>query len=96
METFYVYLLTNRNNRVLYTGVTNDLVRRVYEHKHHLIQNSFTDRYNVDKLVYFEETSSSRAAIEREKQIKGWNRTRKNALVNGMNPAWEDLWERIQ
>ncbi|MBQ7099760.1 MAG: GIY-YIG nuclease family protein [Oscillospiraceae bacterium] len=96
METFYVYLLTNRNNRVLYTGVTNDLVRRVYEHKHHLIQNSFTDQYNVDKLVYFEETSSSRAAIEREKQIKGWNRTRKNALVNGMNPAWEDLWERIQ
>ena len=96
MESFYVYLLTNRNHRVLYTGVTNNLVRRVYEHKHHLIRNSFTDQYNVDKLVYFEETSSSRAAIEREKQIKGWSRARKNALVNGMNPAWEDLWERIQ
>ena len=96
METFYVYLLTNRNNRVLYTGVTNDLVRRVYEHRNHLIKNSFTDRYNIEKLVYFEETSSSRAAIEREKQIKDWSRAKKNALVNGMNPNWEDLWERIQ
>ena len=96
METFYVYLLTNRNNRVLYTGVTNDLVRRVYEHRNHLIKNSFTDRYNIEKLVYFEETSSSRAAIEREKQIKDWSRAKKNALVNGTNPNWEDLWERIQ
>ena len=94
--SFYVYILTNRNNRVLYTGVTNNLLRRVYEHKHHLDKGSFTAQYNVEKLVYFEETSSSRAAIEREKQIKGWNRARKNELVNGMNPDWEDLWERIQ
>jgi len=94
--SFYVYILTNRNNRVLYTGVTNDLLRRVYEHKHHLDRNSFTAQYNIEKLVYFEETSSSRAAIEREKQIKGWNRARKNALVDQMNPDWEDLWERIQ
>ena len=94
--SFYVYILTNRNNRVLYTGVTNNLLRRVYEHKHHLDTGSITAQYNVEKLVYFEETSSSRAAIEREKQIKGWNRARKNELVNGMNPDWEDLRERIQ
>ena len=92
---FYVYILTNRNNRVLYTGVTNDLVRRVYEHKHHLIQNSFTAQYNVDKLVYYEETSSSRAAIEREKQIKSWSRAKKNKLVESKNPNWEDLYENI-
>ena len=96
METFYVYLLTNRNNRVLYTGVTNNLIRRVYEHRNHLDKGSFTDRYNIEKLVYFEETSSSRAAIEREKQIKDRSRAKKNALVNGTNPNWEDLWERIQ
>ena len=94
--SFCVYILSNRNNRVLYTGITNDLIRRVYEHKHHIIKNSFTDQYNIEKLVYFEETSSSRAAIEREKQIKGWNRARKNELVNEMNPNWEDLWERIR
>ena len=92
---FYVYLLTNRNNRVLYTGVTNDLARRVYEHKHHLIKNSFTAQYNVDKLVYFEDTSSSRAAIEREKQIKGWSRAKKNQLVESMNPQWNDLSEQL-
>ena len=60
--SFYVYILANVNNRVIYTGVTNDLVRRVYEHKRHLDKNSFTARYNVDKLVYYEETASSRAA----------------------------------
>ena len=92
---FYVYILTNRNNRVLYTGVTNDLVRRVYEHKHHLIQNSFSAQYNVDKLVYFEETTSSRAAIEREKQVKGWSRAKKNKLVESKNPGWEELYEKI-
>ncbi len=93
--SFYVYILTSRNNRVLYTGVTNDLIRRVYEHKQHFVKNSFTAQYNADKLVYFEETSSSRAAIEREKQIKSWSRAKKNELVNGSNPNWEDLWEHI-
>ena len=88
---YYVYILTNRINRVLYTGVTNDLTRRIYEHKHHLIKNGFTDQYNVDKLVYFEITSSSRSAIEREKQIKGWSREKKNKLVESKNPKWEDL-----
>ena len=92
---FYVYILSNVNNRVLYTGVTNDLVRRVYEHKHHLDKNSFTTRYNIDKLVYFEETSSSRAAIEREKQIKSWNRKHKNKLIEAGNPDWLDIYESI-
>ena len=92
---YYVYILTNRINRVLYTGVTNDLTRRIYEHKHHLIKNSFTDQYNVDKLVYFEVTSNSRAAIEREKQIKGWSREKKNKLVESKNPQWEDLVSQV-
>ena len=74
---YFVYILANRNNRVLYTGVTNDLVRRMYEHKNHLDPGSFTAQYNVDRLVYYEETPSSRAAIEREKQIKGWSRKKK-------------------
>ena len=93
--SFYVYILTNANNRVLYTGVTNDLVRRVYEHKHHLDKTSFTAQYNVTRLVYFEETSSSRAAIEREKQVKGWNRKRKEKLIESKNPNWVDLYEAI-
>ena len=92
---FYVYILSNSNNRVLYTGITNDLARRVYEHKHHLDKNSFTAQYNVDKLVYFEDTPSSRAAIEREKQIKGWNRKHKNKLVESKNPDWSDLYDSI-
>ena len=92
---FYVYILSNANNRVLYTGVTGDLVRRVYEHKHHLDKTSFTSRYNVDKLVYFEDLSSSRAAIEREKQIKGWNRKHKNKLIEAKNPNWQDLYDSI-
>ena len=92
---FYVYILTNRINRVLYTGVTNDLVRRMYEHRHHLDKSSFTAQYNVDKLVYYEETSSSRAAIEREKQIKSWNRKKKDKLIESKNPNWQDLYESI-
>ena len=94
--SFYVYILSNNNNRVIYTGVTNDLVRRIYEHKQHLDKGSFTAQYNVDRLVYFEETSSSRAAIEREKQIKGWNRARKNKLIESQNPNWVDLYESIR
>ena len=89
---FYVYILSNTNNKVLYIGITNDLVRRVYEHKHHLDKGSFTARYNVEKLVYFEETSSSREAIIREKQLKGWSRAKKNKLVESMNPHWDDLY----
>ena len=92
---YYVYILTNEMGSVLYTGVTNDLVKRVYEHKHHLDKGSFTARYNVEKLVYFEVTSDVTAAIEREKQIKGWNRKRKNKLVETKNPNWNELYDSI-
>ena len=92
---YYVYILTNAHKNVLYTGVTRDLVRRVYEHKHHLDRNSFTARYNVELLVYYESTSDVEAAIEREKQIKGWNRKRKEKLIAGKNPNWVDLYDGI-
>ena len=75
---YYVYILTNTHRSVVYTGVTNDLIRRVYEHKNHLDKGSFTAQYNIEKLVYFEVSSDVKAAIEREKQLKGWNRKRKN------------------
>ena len=87
---YYVYILTNQTDNVMYIGVTNDLERRLYEHKHHLIEG-FTRNYRVDKLVYFEETSDVMAAIEREKQLKKWRRTKKNALVQQTNPLWRDL-----
>ena len=93
--SYYVYIMTNANHRVLYTGVTNDLRRRAYEHRHHLDKGSFTDQYNITKLVYFEDTSSSRGAIEREKQIKGWNRKHKIKLIESKNPNWTDLYDSI-
>ena len=93
--SYYVYIMTNKNRNVLYVGVTNDLIKRVFEHKHHLDKGSFTARYNVEKLVYFEMTSDVKAAIEREKQIKGWNRKRKNQLVESMNPVLKDLYEGL-
>lgn len=83
-------MLTNYNNKVLYTGVTNNLCRRLYEHKSKLIKG-FTEKYNVNKLVYFEESNNPEAAIKREKQIKGWKREKKNNLIEKMNPKWEDL-----
>ena len=92
---FYVYILTNRINRALYTGVTNDLVRRMYEHRNYLDKSSFTAQYNVEKLVYYEKTTSSRAAIEREKQSKSWSRKRKDKLVGSKNPNWQNLYESI-
>ncbi|MBR6772949.1 MAG: GIY-YIG nuclease family protein [Clostridia bacterium] len=93
---YYVYILANKMNTVIYTGVTNDLLRRVYEHKMHLDQNSFTAKYDVTRLVFYEVTSDVRSAIEREKQIKSWSRAKKNILVETMNPKWEDLWESIR
>ena len=92
---YYIYILSNNHNNVLYTGVTNDLIRRVYEHKHHMDKSSFTAKYNVEKLVYYEVTSDVEAAISREKQIKGWNRKRKDKLIKSMNPEWKDIYERI-
>ena len=92
---YTVYLLTNDTNVALYTGVTNDLIRRVYEHRQNLDPQSFTARYRIHKLVYYESCSDVRSAIEREKQIKGWNRKRKNKLVESMNPNWKDLYETL-
>jgi putative endonuclease len=90
MKSYFVYMLTNTHNNVLYTGVTNNLERRIYEHKNKIIKG-FSDKYNLSKLVYCEETGDVNAAIAREKQIKGWVRAKKNALINEMNPDWHDL-----
>lgn len=87
---YYVYILANWNNKVIYTGVTNNLERRLYEHKHKLV-DGFTKKYNVNKLVYFDFCRSIEAAIQREKQIKGWTRGKKNALIEQSNPEWHDL-----
>ena len=89
-KNYYVYLLTNWNNKVIYLGVTNDLNRRIYEHKNKLI-SGFTEKYNLNKLVYFEETCDINAAINREKEIKKWRREKKDILVNQINPNWQDL-----
>ena len=91
MNQYYVYIMTNRSG-TLYTGVTNDLMRRVYEHRQKLVEG-FTKRYNISKLVYYEETNSVESAIAREKQIKGWVRKKKVALIESMNPYWQDLSE---
>ena len=92
---YYVYILANLTGTVVYTGVTNDVVRRVYEHKRNCDPNSFTAKYAVHKLVYYECTSSRYAAISREKQIKSWTRKRKNDVVESMNPKWLDLYDSI-
>ena len=92
---YYVYILTNAHHTVLYTGVTNDLIRRVFEHKHHVDKGSFTAQYNVEKLVYYEVTNDIESAILREKQIKGWNRKRKNKIIEIKNPKWMDLYEGL-
>lgn len=89
-NSYYVYLLTSQNNKVMYVGMTNNLERRIYEHQHHLLEG-FTSKYKVSKLVYFEVTTDVLAAIVREKQIKKWRREKKNALVEAVNPEWLDL-----
>jgi len=89
VKDYYVYIMTN-NYATLYIGVTNDLVRRVYEHKHRLMPG-FTKKYNLTRLVWYEVGNDISAAIGREKQIKGWLRARKVALIESMNPNWEDL-----
>ena len=89
---YYVYMITNKTNTVLYTGVTNNLERRIYEHKNKLV-DGFTKKYNINKLVYFDYTTDVTSAITREKQIKGWSRAKKNALIESVNPRWEDLSE---
>jgi len=87
----YVYILTNKYNKVLYTGVTDDLSKRMYEHRNRL-REGFTKKYNVDKLVYFEHIEVAADAMAREKQIKGWLRKKKIDLINLNNPEWKDLY----
>ncbi len=91
---YYVYIITNKRNSVLYTGVTNDLKKRIYEHKTKLI-DGFTKKYNVRKLVYYELFSDIYNAITREKQIKGGSRKRKIDLINSVNSNWRDLYEEL-
>jgi putative endonuclease len=90
-KEYYVYIMTNKS-RTLYTGVTNNLMRRVYEHKNKLVPG-FASKYNIKKLVYFESTSDINQAILKEKQIKGWLRVKKIALIESANPRWKDLSE---
>ncbi len=89
-HNYFVYMMTNQHNTVIYTGVTNDLAKRVFQHKKKIIKG-FTSQYNLDKLVYYEYTTDIRAAIAREKQIKGGSRAKKIALIKTMNPEWKDL-----
>ncbi len=91
-KQYYVYILTNKSNKVLYTEVTNNLVRRMFEHKNKLIEG-FTKRYNLTKLVYYEVTSDVESAIEREKQLKNWHRDWKINLITQFNHEWKDLSE---
>ena len=92
---YYVYILATNDNGTIYIGVTNNLPRRIYEHRNHLDKTSFTSRYHITKLVYYECTGDIHGAIEREKQIKGWNRQRKNKLIESINPNWNDLYAGI-
>ena len=90
-KQYYVYIMASRS-RVLYVGMTNDLQRRVEQHKQKLVEG-FTQKYNVTRLVYYEVTSDVHAAIAREKQIKGWRRSKKTELIESVNPTWQDLSE---
>lgn len=94
-KQYYVYILTNHpRHTVLYIGVTGDIVKRVWQHKQQLVEG-FTKRYNVDKPVYVEEYNDVQNAIGREKQLKGWTRKKKEALINRQNPQWKDLYEEL-
>ncbi|MEK7653515.1 MAG: GIY-YIG nuclease family protein [Patescibacteria group bacterium] len=89
---YYVYILTNKNNNVLYIGVTRDLLKRAWEHRSGIHPNSFTKKYNLNKLVYYEYSESIYAAIAREKQLKGGSRQKKIYLINQFNPEWKNLY----
>lgn len=93
-KNYYIYILTNKENGTLYTGITNNLIRRIYEHKNKLV-DGFTKKYSLDKLVYYEACESVENAILREKQIKGGSRKKKLELINKFNKKWNDLYETI-
>ncbi|MBU2568411.1 MAG: GIY-YIG nuclease family protein [Elusimicrobia bacterium] len=95
MQRIYtIYIVTNKNNTVLYTGITSNLKKRIYEHKEKLV-GGFTKKYNVYKLVYYEVFEDVKSAISREKQIKAGSRKKKTKLINTMNPNWKDLYEEL-
>ena len=94
MKPYFVYIMTNKKNGILYVGVTNNLLRRVYEHKNNMIKG-FTSRYNLHYLVYYETVEDINSAIKREKQLKAWNRDWKIKLIEKNNPDWRDLYEEL-
>jgi putative endonuclease len=94
MKQYYVYILASKKDGVLYVGVTNDLIKRIYEHKNNLV-DGFTQRYHVHRLVYFESTDDVNVAIAREKTLKKWNRAWKVRLIEKENPDWSDLYDEI-
>jgi len=93
-KTYYVYILASKRNGTLYVGVTDNLQRRIYEHKNNLVKG-FTQKYNIHNLVYYEETDDVKVAIEREKQIKSWSRKKKILLIEKENSEWQDLSEKF-
>jgi len=94
LKNYYVYILASKRNGTIYTGVTNDLLRRVYEHKNDLVEG-FTRRYGVHRLVYYEKCDNAEAAIQREKRLKFWHRKWKIRMIEERNPEWEDLYDEI-
>ena len=94
MKNYYVYIMASKRNGTLYIGVTNDLIRRVYQHKNNLIKG-FTSKYRIYKLVYYEYTNDIYTAIKREKQMKKWKRKWKLQLIESMNPDWNDLYKEL-
>ena len=91
MKESYIYIVTNFDRTTLYIGVTNDLIRRVYEHRHNLSKDSFTDKYNCGTCIYYEKYNDINQAIERETQLKKWSRKKKENLINSKNPGWVSL-----
>ena len=94
MKTYYIYILASKRNGTLYIGMTNDIVRRVYEHKNGLVEG-FTKKYGVNKLVYYEQVENVESTIQREKRLKTWHRGWKIRLIEETNPNWENLYEHI-
>lgn len=93
-HNYYIYVISNWNNKVIYVGMTNDIERRIYEHKNKIFEG-FSKKYNLNKLVYYEHTNDVNAAIRREKEIKKWRREKKNKLIESMNPEWKDLADEL-
>ncbi|MFT3704499.1 MAG: GIY-YIG nuclease family protein [Agriterribacter sp.] len=91
----YIYILTNKHKTILYIGVTSDLLNRIWQHKNHIYTNSFTDKYNVEYLIYYEFFEHIETAIEREKELKKWRREKKDVLINSKNKEWSDLYNEI-